>query len=80
MSTWRYWTGERVALGRDRGPEIVQLLTDGGYPEHVQCVLCGCVIDGGLDWWHLGEVSGPCCTSRNGCKQDRSSRREVAHA
>lgn len=79
MSTWRYWTGERVALGRERGVEIVQLLTDGGYPEHVKCVLCEREIQGGLDWWHLGDVSGPCCSCHSGCRQVRSIS-EVAHA
>lgn len=69
MSTWRYWAGDRVGLGRERGPEIVRLLTEGGYPLQSQCVLCGCDLLQGLDWWHLDKLSGPCCNSHNGCRQ-----------
>ena len=71
MSTWRYWTGEAVAMGRERGPEIVQILTEAGYPQTADCVLCGNQIVCGLDWWHLDGVSGPCCSMRSGCQQKR---------
>lgn len=69
ISTWRMWTGENVRLGRDNGPQIVQTLLDGEYPEHVPCVLCGETIVGHLDWWSLDKVSGPCCGWTSGCRQ-----------
>lgn len=69
ISTWEYWTGPKVALGRDNGPEIVRLLREAGYPEHACCVLCGNRIEGGLDWWNLKGVSGPCCGWTTGCRQ-----------
>jgi hypothetical protein len=72
MSSWHHWTSERVLLGRDRGPEMIRLLTEGGYPQHVPCVLCGNQIVGGLDWWSLDGVSGPCCHWSSGCRQKRA--------
>jgi hypothetical protein len=60
IGTWRYWTGEYIRLG---SPEIIQVLTDGGYPAGQVCVRCGGAIgpDQGLDWWNLEGISGPCC-------------------
>lgn len=75
ISTWKYWTGKTVAMGRERGPEIVQILTEAGYPQSVDCVLCGNQIVGGLDWWHLDGVSGPCCGWTSGCRQKPSGDR-----
>lgn len=71
LSTWRYWTGQTVRLGRQDGPEILRLLSDGGYPETVPCCLCGRQLNGSLDWWSLKNVRGPCCSSYdpNGCRQ-----------
>lgn len=72
LGTWRYWTGENVALGRARGIEAVRLLQEGGYPDDVPCVLCGESLKGrSLDWWSLDGLSGPCCTGRDGCRQQR---------
>lgn len=71
LSTWEYWSGERIRLGRERGPEIVQILRSAGWPETVPCVLCGETIQGGMDWWCLDRVSGPCCSMRSGCQQRR---------
>lgn len=66
ISSWRYWTSEKIGLGK---PEIVDELLAGGYPEHVPCVLCKNKIEGGLDWWRLNGVSGPCCGWTSGCRQ-----------
>jgi hypothetical protein len=66
ISTWRYWAGEKVKLLSQR---FVDDLQNGGYPIHVKCVLCGNIIEGNLDWWHLGKVSGPCCGWTSGCRQ-----------
>lgn len=71
LATWRMWTGERVALGRERGVHAVASLAAAGYPEIVKCVLCGGDLITSLDWWSLNKVSGPCCTSHNGCRQKR---------
>lgn len=69
LATWRHWTGERVYLGQKRGPECVSILEAAGYPETVNCVLCGVELRG-LDWWSLDGVSGPCCSWTAGCRQD----------
>jgi hypothetical protein len=69
ISTWRWWASPTVALGRDKGDELVATLLAGGYPEHVKCVLCEREIDSRLDWWHLDDVSGPCCGWTTGCRQ-----------
>lgn len=66
ISTWRMWASERCQL---LPSSAVDELLSGGYPERVDCVLCGCVITGGLDWWSLDRVSGPCCGSSSGCRQ-----------
>lgn len=66
ISTWRYWGMPAINLVRG---DAVQTLLDGGYPEHADCVLCHQRIDGGIDWWHLGNVSGPCCGWTTGCRQ-----------
>lgn len=69
LNTWRWWTGRQVAMGGSRGEEIINLLSQGGYPESVRCVLCDCILEGSIDWWSLKGVSGPCCASHNGCRQ-----------
>lgn len=48
--------------------DAVEMLAAGGYPAEVNCVLCGFPTEG-LDWWHLGDVVGPCCGMRRGCEQ-----------
>lgn len=73
MSTWEYWCSPKIALARDRGDELVKTLRDGGYPIHVPCVLCKQPINGGLDWWNLNGVSGPCCGWTTGCRQRKES-------
>lgn len=70
LSTWRYWTGPTVALGRDRGAECVSLLAAGEYPDHADCVLCGRRLER-FDWWSLDGVSGPCCRHTEGCRQQQ---------
>lgn len=69
LSQWRWWTSERVRLADDRGPQLVQVLTAGGWPEVVHCVLCGQPVVNGIDWWDLEGVSGPCCHYTSGCRQ-----------
>lgn len=68
ISTWRFWASETCRL---LPAEAVDVLLAGGYPERVDCVLCGNRIAGGLDWWRLDGVSGPCCSWRSGCRQQR---------
>ncbi len=76
LHVWRWWTGPGIAMGMDRGPEIVSILREAGYPEQVNCVLCDQPISGGLDWWNVEKVSGPCCDYMEGCRQ--SGKSEVA--
>ena len=65
ISTWRYWSSETCKLlPRD----AVDRLEADGYPADTPCVLCGGKI-WAIDWWHLGGVSGPCCSFRTGCRQ-----------
>jgi hypothetical protein len=71
LSSWKYWTGESVALGQQRRAEIVPILQEAGYPEIVNCVLCNKPTEG-LDWWHLNKVVGPCCGMSRGCRQKGS--------
>lgn len=72
ISTWRYWTGDRVGIGRERGPEILELLESAGYPAITPCVLCGLELEFAGDWWSLDGVSGPCCRYTEGCRQKRT--------
>lgn len=69
MSSWRYWCSPTVYLARQRGDELIATLADAGYPVEAHCVLCGNVIQGGLDWWNFKNVSGPCCGWTTGCRQ-----------
>ncbi len=81
ISTWRYWAGEQVALLRQRergkqgGPtaeEAISTLLSAGYPENVECVVCGVELGAsGFDWWSLEGVSGPCCGMGRGCQGGR---------
>lgn len=73
LGSWRHWMSRTCYLGREHGPEAIEILRDGGYPEQVPCVLCNNIIAGGLDWWHLDGVSGPCCDCRSGCRQQRAA-------
>jgi hypothetical protein len=66
LSTWRHWAGDRVKL---LGSEAVDVLLSAGYPERATCVLCKNEINGGLDWWSLNGVTGPCCGWTTGCRQ-----------
>lgn len=59
LNVWRFWAAPGVALGRPRGIDLVEVLRAGGYPERVPCVLCGEVIEGRLEWYSSGGVSGP---------------------
>ena len=67
LSSWQYWCGPTVLLGREKGDEIVTTLQDGGYPVAVTCVVCG-KPPVGMDWWSLNGVSGPCCRHADGCR------------
>jgi hypothetical protein len=72
-STWRYWAGEKCKLLRHGNWEArLRELTDAGYPDVAKCVLCGNEISGGMDWWSLDGISGPCCSMRSGCRQERN--------
>lgn len=66
ISTWRMWSSEPCKL---LPVSAVDHLLAGGYPEHVECVLCGVQISGHLDWWSLNGTSGPCCGWTTGCRQ-----------
>jgi hypothetical protein len=71
LTTWIYWGGDRGRLlRRGEGAEAaIAALRAAGYPEVVNCVLCGTPLTAGFDWWSLRGVSGPCCTMHNGCRQ-----------
>jgi len=69
IGSWRYWTGPQVALGRERGPAIVEGLLQAGYPVKTPCVLCGLELEQAGDWWSLDGVSGPSCAWTRGCRQ-----------
>lgn len=68
LGTWRYWAGPVVGLG---SPVTLELLAGASWPESVPCVVCGQTIKGGLDWWCLDGLSGPCHTfAPTRCPQD----------
>lgn len=69
IESWRYWASETCRL---LPMEAVDELLRNGYPEFANCVLCKNRIEGGLDWWSLNRVTGPCCSWRSGCRQERS--------
>lgn len=70
IGTWQYWSGDKCRLLRHgTGENVLQSLLDAGYPAKAECVLCGEAITGGMDWWSLKGVSGPCCGMRSGCEQ-----------
>lgn len=70
LTTWRYWSGERVALLRHgNSNEAISALSAAGYPETATCVLCGMELTSGFDWWSLDGVTGPCCAWTSGCCQ-----------
>ena len=71
ISTWRYWASERCKL---LSPEAIDHLLKAGYPEHVDCVLCGEQCDGLMGWWHLDGLSGPCCAWTTGCRQRKTEK------
>lgn len=70
IASWRYWAGDTCKL---LPLSAVERLLAGGYPEHTDCVLCGNRITGGLDWWSLDGVTGPCCSCTTGCRQRQST-------
>jgi hypothetical protein len=69
ISSWRYWASETCKL---LPATVADALLEAGYPKHVPCVLCGDTIVGGLDWWSLDGVSGPCCDLASECRQKPS--------
>lgn len=69
LSTWRYWFGDKCQLARDRGDEGIRALIHAEYPDVALCVLCRQPITGGMDWWSLDGVTGPCCGWTTGCRQ-----------
>lgn len=68
LSSWRWWIGPQVGLGREQGPKIVELLAAGGYPQTAHCVKCGQPITERLDWGNRGKVAGPICGNMTGCR------------
>lgn len=75
ISTWAYWAGEKVQLLRQgNGNEAIGMLIAAGYPQVATCVLCGNQITGGMDWWSLDGVTGPCCGWTSGCRQNLPTR------
>lgn len=66
IRSWRYWSSEKMRLV---DPVAIPILENAGYPKVAKCVLCDQPIEGGIDWWHLKKVSGPCCDPWSGCKQ-----------
>jgi len=71
LASWRHWASDKCGLV---DPKAVELLRAGGYPEQVNCVLCHQPITGPLDWWHLNDVSGPCCGRAPECRQKGGGR------
>jgi hypothetical protein len=67
LSTWRYWAGETCRIAGDEGERLIDRLVYAQYPDVAHCVLCGVQL-GGLDWWSLNGVSGPCCPMNAGCQ------------
>ena len=78
ISTWKYWCSPTVMLGSDKGELLINELALGGYPDKMNCVLCGIELTGPLDWWSLNKVSGPCCSlfSKTGCRQKVKNEQE----
>lgn len=73
LTTWEWWGSRICYLFRDKAEEVIAALREGGYPENAVCVLCERNIIGGMDWWSLKGVSGPCCFScsmNSGCQQE----------
>ena len=71
LGDWQWWTSKTVALLPD---SAVDRLKAADYPTVVPCVLCGGELEHQGGWWHLRGVSGPCCSSRGGCRQRRWGR------
>ena len=68
LSSWHYWTGDRVQIARDHGADVCSILSDAGWPHTVPCVLCGTEITRAVDWWDLDGVSGPMCSHMSDCR------------
>jgi hypothetical protein len=69
IGSWRYWSSDTCMLLRHGDADgAIDRLCAAGYPTRAHCVLCGIELDG-HDWWHLDEVSGPCCHAHRGCRQ-----------
>ena len=66
LDVWRRWSQPGIQLFSGDRPLV--LLQKAGYPEVVECVVCGNEPDG-LDWWHYEGKSGPCCVY--GCQAER---------
>lgn len=86
ISTWRYWASSKCKLLRHgddpvghEGEAAISALLRAGYPERVNCVLCGLEL-GPMDWWSLGGVSGPCCGWASGCRQEVRRDQGSGHA
>lgn len=61
LGTWKYWTSKSVAIARERGQELVDVLEAAGWPTRVHCVVCAKEITTRLDWWDSDGLEGPCC-------------------
>ena len=78
ISTWSYWATERVRLLRLGDWEsAIRAMSDAGYPQTAECVLCKNEITGGMDWWSLDGVTGPCCGCTSGCRQQEAARKRA---
>ena len=58
---WEHWASPKIALARDQGEEMMELLRKSSYDDGVTtlCVHCGNPRSG--DWWCLDGLVGPCC-------------------
>ena len=70
IAIWKHWASEQVRLAT---PETLKILTEGGYPQYADCVLCDNRITGSMDWWHCHDLIGPCCSNNRGCRQQIGS-------
>jgi len=70
LASWKGWSNPRIGL---LPGNVVETLRRNGYPESVPCVLCGEPMTRGIDWWHSGGISGPCCSWLSGCRQRKAA-------
>lgn len=72
IGVFKYWSS--IGLGNQTTTDLMETL---GYPSQSICVLCKKPCKG-LDWWSLGDLSGPCCSfgqCEDDCKAERNNQR-----